>query len=182
MAFQSQGIGSPEGQTPDQEADQANLSEVVSVVEEPSPLKSETTSAPGFSLVGNERPLTKAHGIQALVEFRESLIRTEIPTGCTPWILRDAMIETFVSQHFTDPDQWLRKFKPFFGRPPIQTRRISILNEFARSLAALTQRRMHKHLRLRLTTLDLRRRDDKRRPFRYNCRSVIASDPSNHSK
>ena len=114
MAFQSQGIGSPEGQTPDQEADQANLSEVVSVVEEPSPLKSEVTSAPGFSLVGNERPLTKAHGIQALVEFRESLIRTEIPD----WeahrsILRDAMIETFVSQHFTDPDQWFTKVPAF---------------------------------------------------------------------
>jgi very-short-patch-repair endonuclease len=71
-----------------------------------------TAAAPGLemSLPDEGRPLTKAEGIRALIEFRESVIRVR----SRAWdahrsILRDAMIETFVSQHFTEPDEWFTK-------------------------------------------------------------------------
>jgi very-short-patch-repair endonuclease len=58
--------------------------------------------------------LTKGQVIQALVSFRDDVIRKEIPD----WemhrsILRDAMIETFVTQHFTDVDEWFAKVPAF---------------------------------------------------------------------
>jgi hypothetical protein len=110
-------VDSPEVQSPEldrKEDHQSKVPEVVSVVKEPSQMESRPTPAPEWSPLGNEAPLNKAHGIQALVEFREGVIRTDMPN----WeahrsILRDAMIETFVSQHFTDPDDWFRKVPAF---------------------------------------------------------------------
>jgi Protein of unknown function (DUF3320) len=83
------------------------------------------TLTPELSLLGSEGPLTKTVGIQALIEFRESVIRADVPVP--DWeahrsILRDAMIETFVSQHFTDPDEWFTKVPTFLrqGTNPIE--------------------------------------------------------------
>jgi hypothetical protein len=81
------------------------------------------TSPPELSLLGTEGPLTKSSGIQALKEFRERVIRADTPD----WeahrsILRDAMIETFVSQHFVDPEEWFTKVPTFLrqGTNPIE--------------------------------------------------------------
>lgn len=92
-----------EVETPKDVSPTQNLS--VRTVAEPTP-----TSEPALSLPEEDEPLTKTQGIQALVEFRENTIRREM----LDWeghrsILRDAMIETFVSQHFTDPDEWFTK-------------------------------------------------------------------------
>ena len=51
---------------------------------------------------------------QALCEFRDTVIATEM----TNWerrrsLLRDAMVETFVSQRIDDPEDWFRKVPRF---------------------------------------------------------------------
>ena len=123
--FHAQEMDSPEGQSPElgQPAHQTRVPEVVSVIEVQSPLEPGAASTPELSLLGSEGPLTKAAGIQALIEFRESVIRADVPN----WeahrsILRDAMIETFVSQHFKDPDEWFTKVPTFLrqGTNPIE--------------------------------------------------------------
>jgi hypothetical protein len=115
-ALQVQGMDSSEGQSRElgQQAAKDPEPEAVFVVEAKSPLEPRTTPAPESSPPGNEGPFTKANGIQALVEFRESVIRSDMPEWETHRsILRDAMIETFLSQHFTDPDEWFAKIPTF---------------------------------------------------------------------
>jgi REase_MTES_1575/Protein of unknown function (DUF3320) len=107
----------------DQQAQQADMAEFVSVAQEASQIVSESTPVSRLSLLDSDEPLTKAQGIQVLVEFRESVIRAEMAN----WephrsILRDAMIEAFVSQHFTDPDEWFTKVPAFLrqGSNPVE--------------------------------------------------------------
>ena len=70
-----------------------------------------------------ERGLSsKAQGIQALVEFRDRVIKAEDEQN---WkcivILRDELIETFVSEHFTNRSMnGLRRCRLSSGRPPIR--------------------------------------------------------------
>ena len=84
------------------------------------------TGQPTSSLLNNRNPLTREQGVQALVEFRDTVIRTEMPD----WevqrsILRDAMVETFVSQNVFDPDDWFRKVPTYLrqGTSPIEKNR-----------------------------------------------------------
>jgi very-short-patch-repair endonuclease len=111
-ALQAQGMDSSEAQSVELGQQAPKVREPVFVVEAKAPLEPRTR--PAAESPANEGPLTKANGIQTLVEFRESVIRSDIPE----WeahrsILRDAMIETFVSQHFTDPDEWFTKIPTF---------------------------------------------------------------------
>jgi very-short-patch-repair endonuclease len=71
---------------------------------------SEPVSVCETSLLMGDSPLTEEQGFKALKEFRETVIRRQIVL----WephrsILRDGMIETFVRQHLTDPEDWFRK-------------------------------------------------------------------------
>ena len=84
------------------------------------------TGQPTSSLLNSRTPLTREQGVQALVEFRDTVIRTEMPD----WevqrsILRDAMVETFVSQNVFDPDDWFRKVPTYLrqGTSPIEKNR-----------------------------------------------------------
>jgi hypothetical protein len=109
-----------------QEGHQAKVLEAIPVVEGPSRLEPGTTSVPEIALVDSEASLTKAHGIQTLIEFRENVIRAEMPDWeAQRSILRDAMVEAFVSQHFTDPDEWFTKVPGFLrqGTNPIEKHR-----------------------------------------------------------
>ncbi len=125
-AFRSAAVDSVDGlkAEADQEALPLDAAAVVSPAEQPSP---HMAAAPMLtavvSLSDDEGALTCAHGIQNLVELRERVIRVEMPN----WeahrsILRDAMIETFVSQQFTDPDEWFTKVPSFLrqGTNPIE--------------------------------------------------------------
>ena len=78
---------------------------------------------PTSSLLINGNLLTPEQGAQALVEFRDAVIRTEMPD----WeiqrsILRDAMVETFISQNVFDPDDWFRKVPTYLrqGTSPME--------------------------------------------------------------
>jgi len=60
--------------------------------------------------IGQDRPLTELECIETLRRLRDQVIALEI----VDWeshrsLLRDAMIETFVRQRFTDPNQWFDK-------------------------------------------------------------------------
>jgi very-short-patch-repair endonuclease len=84
------------------------------------------TEQPTSSLLNNRSPLTREQGVQTLVEFRDTVIRAEMPD----WevqrsILRDAMVETFVSQNVFDPDDWFRKVPTYLrqGTSPIEKNR-----------------------------------------------------------
>ena len=84
------------------------------------------TGQPTSSLLNSRTPLTREQGVQTLVEFRDTVIRTEMPD----WevqrsILRDAMVETFVSQNVFDPDDWFRKVPTYLrqGTSPIEKNR-----------------------------------------------------------
>jgi very-short-patch-repair endonuclease len=88
-------------------------------------------AAPSSILLENEEPLFKTTGApltvsqayKALEEFREFVIKAEIEN----WeahrsILRDGMIETFVTQQLNDPDDWFRKVPQFqrSGTNPVE--------------------------------------------------------------
>jgi hypothetical protein len=111
--FQFQGLDSFEVGKPDidRNANGAEKPECTfSATQEPLPRPAVEAATQAPPLPDEDGPLTKAQGIQALVEFRENVIRV----GSHAWeahrsILRDAMIETFVSQQFTDPDEWFTK-------------------------------------------------------------------------
>ncbi len=67
-------------------------------------------------LYDGDAPLSESQATKALEQFRERVIRKEM----TDWkphrsILREGMIETFVKQRLTEPDQWFRKV-PLFQR------------------------------------------------------------------
>lgn len=60
--------------------------------------------------LASDGPLTEEQAFEVLKEFREAVIKQEM----TAWephrsILRDGMIETFVRQRMTDPEDWFRK-------------------------------------------------------------------------
>jgi hypothetical protein len=62
------------------------------------------------ALLASDGPLTEEQAFEVLKEFREAVIKQEM----TAWephrsILRDGMIETFVRQRITDPEDWFRK-------------------------------------------------------------------------
>ncbi len=67
-------------------------------------------SASEMSLPGGVSPLTEEQAFEVLRELRDTVIKEEM----TAWephrsILRDGMIETFVRQRITDPEDWFRK-------------------------------------------------------------------------
>jgi len=85
-----------------------------------------TTGQSTPSLLNDTNALTREQGVQALVEFRATVIRTEVQD----WevhrsILRDSMVETFISQNVSDPDDWFRKVPTFLrqGTNPIEKNR-----------------------------------------------------------
>jgi len=104
---------------------EVSASAASSSTEEVLPLEPLTaTTVPVWN--AGEGRLTKETAIQALIEFRDKVIRPNM----VDWephrsILRDAMIETFVAQHFTDPDQWFIKVPTFLrqGTNPIEKNR-----------------------------------------------------------
>jgi very-short-patch-repair endonuclease len=73
---------------------------------------------PVASSARDERPI-----FDQLVEFRETVVRPNMPN----WephrsILREAMIETFISQNLTDPDDWFHKVPMYLrqGTNPLE--------------------------------------------------------------
>lgn len=139
-AFESQRAGVPAGPpSVDDEAPQTGAPEAASSTEELVTLEPATTLP---SLYDDEGRLTKASGIQALVDFRESVIRSEM-LNWEPHrsILRDAMIETFVSQYFTDPDEWFTKVPTFLrqGTNPIEK------NKYLERICEIVSRIDHGH-------------------------------------
>jgi len=67
-------------------------------------------SASEMSLPAGVSPLTEEQAFEVLRELRDTVIKEEM----TAWephrsILRDSMIETFVRQRITDPEDWFRK-------------------------------------------------------------------------
>jgi len=125
--FPSRGMESMAGQKPElEQACQPDPPETVAAILEPSlenVSEPSDTTAPALPVLDGNEPLTKDQGIQALIEFREKVIHAEMPN----WeahrsILRDAMIETFVSKHFADPDEWFTKVPIFLrqGTNPIE--------------------------------------------------------------
>jgi very-short-patch-repair endonuclease len=78
------------------------------------------------SLLEAAGPLTREEAQKALFELRETVIRAEMPN----WemhrsILRDAMVETFVSQNIDDPEHWFLKVPMYLrqGTNPIEKNR-----------------------------------------------------------
>jgi hypothetical protein len=70
----------------------------------------ELVGACGTSLLTRDSQLTEEQAFEALKEFRDTVIRPQ----SAAWephrsILRDGMIETFVRQRVTDPEDWFRK-------------------------------------------------------------------------
>jgi very-short-patch-repair endonuclease len=62
------------------------------------------------ALLASDGSLTEEQAFEVLKKFREAIIKQEM----TAWephrsILRDGMIETFVRQRLTDPEDWFRK-------------------------------------------------------------------------
>jgi very-short-patch-repair endonuclease/RecA/RadA recombinase len=125
--FPSRSMESIAGQNLElEQACQADPPETVAAILEPSlenVSEPSATAGPALPVLDDNEPLTKAQGIQALIEFRENVIHAEIPN----WeahrsILRDAMIEAFVSKHFADPDEWFTKVPIFLrqGTNPIE--------------------------------------------------------------
>src|SRR5205085_2012790 len=119
--------GMPEGQALEAEtaAGQDNLARLGPVTKGPSQPEPAPTSVGSVSVVSDEVPLSKTDGIRALIEFREKVIRTQMPDWVAHRsILRDAMIEAFVSQHFSDPDEWFTKIPAFLrqGTNPVEKR------------------------------------------------------------
>jgi very-short-patch-repair endonuclease len=80
-------------------------------VDMPSPIASTPEPAAGEkALLESDGLLTEEQAFEVLKEFREAIIKQEM----TAWephrsILRDGMIETFVRQRVTDPEDWFRK-------------------------------------------------------------------------
>jgi very-short-patch-repair endonuclease len=76
-------------------------------------------------LFASDKPLTIGQASKALEQFRELVIKTEMDN----WephrsILRDSMIETFVMQHISDPEEWFQKVPQFqrSGTNPLEKR------------------------------------------------------------
>lgn len=74
-------------------------------------------------LFAGDGPLTASQAFKALEEFREAVIKSEMAN----WephrsILRDSMIETFVMQLLSNPEDWFRKVPQFqrSGTNPIE--------------------------------------------------------------
>jgi len=70
--------------------------------------------ADGEPVLANEGPITASQASKALEHFRETVIKLAM----NDWephrsILRDGMIETFVTQRLSDPDDWFRKVPQF---------------------------------------------------------------------
>ena len=70
----------------------------------------EPATASEISLLTGDGPLTEGQAFEVLQEFRDTVIKGEM----IAWephrsILRDGMIETFVRQRITDPEDWFRK-------------------------------------------------------------------------
>jgi very-short-patch-repair endonuclease len=70
-------------------------------------------------------PLTEAEAFMALTSFRETVIRP----AATNWqahrsILRDGMIETFIRQRITDPNDWFKRVPQYLrsGTDPTEKR------------------------------------------------------------
>ena len=108
----------------DQEAVLNQTQEVVSDIEGAEiASQSDAISVPAVATADGDGPLTEAQGVQELVKFRESVIRAETPD----WeahrsILRDVMIETFIHQDFTDPEEWFTKVPTYLrqGTNPVE--------------------------------------------------------------
>jgi very-short-patch-repair endonuclease len=71
----------------------------------------------GMKLLKSEEPLTEQQARRALVALRESEIRVVMPE----WephrsILRDSMIEIFISKRVADPDEWFEKVPEYLRR------------------------------------------------------------------
>jgi very-short-patch-repair endonuclease len=85
-----------------------------------------TIGKPTGSLLNDGNSLTREQGVQALIEFRETVIRAEMPDfQVQRSILRDAMVETFISQNVSDPNDWFRKVPTYLrqGTSPIEKNR-----------------------------------------------------------
>src|SRR5215471_15088433 len=70
-------------------------------------LNDQWKTSPPFA---GDKPLTIGQASKALEQFRENVIKAEMDN----WephrsILRDSMIETFISQHLSDPGEWFQK-------------------------------------------------------------------------
>ena len=92
-----------EGDVGDAEPSECNSVDVVAMSVK-SGIISQVTAFP------SEGPLTRGEGANALVEFRENVIRKEtVDWNGQRSILRDSMIETFISQHLDDSDDWFKK-------------------------------------------------------------------------
>ena len=78
-----------------------------------------------FEETNNSGPLTEAEAFMALTSFRETVIRP----AATNWqahrsILRDGMIETFIRQRITDPNDWFKRVPQYLrsGTDPTEKR------------------------------------------------------------
>jgi very-short-patch-repair endonuclease len=78
---------------------------------------------PTLSSLSGTEPLTREQLMKALIDFRDTVIRSDM-SNWEPQrsILRDGMIETFISQNLTDPDDWFRKVPTFLrqGTNPVE--------------------------------------------------------------
>jgi very-short-patch-repair endonuclease len=79
----------------------------------------------GDALLSSEGTLTEAQGFKALAALRDRVIRPATPD----WepqrsILRDSMIETFVRQRISDPENWFRQVPHYqrSGTDPVEKR------------------------------------------------------------
>ena len=116
------GIDGADGEaTPGPDEETSDLSESTVVDVEPPLLPDGVTSRSV-----NSELSPPANVYDALVSFRETVIRP----SSTTWqahrsILRDSMIETFLSQRLTEPDNWFRSVPQYLrsGTDPIEKRK-----------------------------------------------------------
>jgi hypothetical protein len=74
------------------------------------PRKIVRAAPPGAALLSDDRPLSKDKARLALEAFRKTVIEVELPEAVPHRsILRESMIECFLSARFDDPDDWLSR-------------------------------------------------------------------------
>ena len=106
---------------PDRKAD-TSLVASTETIDPPSGQDANSTTLPalpravpiGPQLLSSNGPLTPQEATVALETFREEEIRPSMPDwDAQRSILRPAMIETFVSQRITEPDDWFKKIPQY---------------------------------------------------------------------
>jgi very-short-patch-repair endonuclease len=118
--FHDYQIVDPAGQIPVSEPyslGDADDSPPAATVDLEGPYPSGSSSEPpadGEPVLANEGPITASQAYKVLEQFRETVIKAAMDD----WephrsILRDGMIETFVTQRLSDPDDWFRKVPQF---------------------------------------------------------------------